>query len=161
MSVPLELLTTSTRGRAETAQAHTLLHNMSCRPNVAVQHQGHNECCALRFGFQLPTDRAPSLNDILLTLKITHTRMANSLAAIAALALEPCPLLDRMPPVAAVRLNVAGDEIPGLTDQPLLILAVLARCGSGMFIRDRPPIVTKDRILHSVTLFAPQSWKHP
>jgi len=139
-------------------QRAPLLHNMSCRPDATVQHTGTHHGRALRFGFALSADRSPRLSDVQLALGLRRKRGETLLDQLERIAAEPCPLLAQLPAVAAVHGVAAGEVVPGLTDQPLLILAVLTRSSGNLFLRDRPPAVTQDRVLRSITLLAPANW---
>ena len=135
-----------------------LLHNMSCRPDATVQHTGTHAGRALRFAFAFPAKRPPRLTDVLPAMGFPRAQTNNVLAYLERHAAEPCALLATLPPVAAVHANAAGEQLPGLTDDPLLVLAVLTRCSGALFLRDRPPCVTADRVLRSITLIAPKTW---
>lgn len=135
-----------------------LLHNMSCRPDAKVQHTGTHAGRALRFAFAFPTKRPTRLTDVLSAMRLPRAREENALAHLERVAAEPCALLGKLPPVAAVHANAAGEQVQGLTDDPRLVLAVLTRCNGAVFLRDRPPCVTEDRVLRSITLIAPMTW---
>jgi hypothetical protein len=135
-----------------------LLQNMGCRPNATVEHTGAHDGRALRIGFALPPDRAPRLTDVSQAIGRPRLRGETALHQLERLAAESCALLTRLPPVAAVRSNAQGEQVPGLTDDPLLVLAVLTRCHGALFLRDRPPCVTTDRLFRSITLLAPRTW---
>jgi hypothetical protein len=137
-----------------------LLHNMSCRPDANVNHTGTHHGGALRIGFAFAPDakRPPRLTDVLPAMGFPRAQTNNVLAYLERHAAEPCALLAKLPPVAAVHANAAGEQVPGLTDDPLLVLAVLTRCSGALFLRDRPPCVTADRVLRSITLIAPKTW---
>ena len=136
----------------------SLLQNMSCRPDATVEHNGRHHCRALRFGFAPAADRPLRLSDLLPVLGLKRRSNEALLQKIERMTQEPCPLLASLPAVAAVHSNAAGESLPGLTDQPLLVLAVLVRCNGGVFMRDRVPAVSEERLLRSVTLLAPLSW---
>lgn len=138
--------------------APPLLHNMSCRPDATVQHTGTHDGRALRFGFVFTAKRPPRITDVLPAIGLPRARTENVLSHLQRLAGEPCHLLRQLPAVAAVHANAAGEQVPGLTDHPLLVLAVLTRCSGSLFMRDRPPAVTEDRLLRSITLLAPKNW---
>ena len=135
-----------------------LLHNMSCRPDANVQWTGTHDGRVLRFAFAFPTKRPPQLTDVLPAMGLPRSHKNHVQAHLERLAAEPCLSLAKLPPVAAVHANAAGEQVPGLTDDPLLVLAVLTRCSGALFLRDRPPCVTADRVLRSITLIAPKTW---
>ena len=136
--------------RAPISTGASLLHNMSCRPNTAVTHTGVDQCppnslftefCET-FGVAMPED-------------------GDGWKALTDAANLPCPELMLLPAVAAVLVNAPGNVFPGISDNPRLALAVLARCSGGIFIRDRPPVITSDHIKNTITLIAPLSWRPP
>ena len=137
-----------------------LLHNMSCRPDANVHHTGTHHGGALRIGFAFAPDakRPPRLTDVLPAMGLRRVRVEQVLANLERLAAEPCALLAKLPPVAAVHANAEGAHLPGFTDDPLLVLAVLTRCNGAVFMRDRAPCVTEDRLLRSITLLTPRNW---
>ncbi len=138
------------------------LQNMSCRPDATVQHQGQQECRAIRFAFNpVAMNTRPSLASLASEVDPMRPPGISGIRHLERLAAEPCQLLAALPPVAAVLLNAPGESIRGLTDQPRLVLAVLCRCNDRVFIRDRAPAVTEDRLFRSVTLLAPRSWNPP
>ncbi|NBX25773.1 MAG: hypothetical protein EBQ99_06955 [Planctomycetes bacterium] len=135
------------------------LQNMSCRPDATVQHQGQHQCRAIRFAFPASEgDATPSLSSLAWAVDPIRRPGVSLIQHLERVAAEPCPLLAKLPSVAAVHLNASGESLPGLTDQPRLVLAVLCRCNGRVFIRDRAPCISEDRLLRSITLLAPCSW---
>jgi len=137
-----------------------VLQNMSCRPTVAVEHQGGHAGRVLRFGFAAPSGQPVDLSVVMASLGLVDRPDMSMGRQVHLLAMQPSPLLDRLPAVAAVRANAEGEMVPGLTDQPLLILAVPTRCSDRVFLRDREPAVSLDRLCRSITLLLPPSWSH-
>lgn len=140
------------------ATVRRVMQNMSCRPQADAKHNGRNASRAMRFGFARAKDAAPTLAAIAQQLGIEAAADADALRQIERLAQKPCPLLARLPPVAAAHTALTGEKHIGLTNHPLLVLAVLARSDSGVFLRDRPPAISEQRLLRSVTLLMPPSW---
>lgn len=68
--------------------------------------------------------------------------------------------LMRLPPIAAVLPNTSGETLAGLSDDPLLTLAVLSRtCGGRVFIRNKSPIIEQEYLCRKVSLVVPKSWR--
>lgn len=143
---------------ARGAGAQPLIHNMSCRPTVTVTHTGVAQCTRLLFtSALLPGDGKP-LEECCAAFGLTAPAADLAYARLMEAASEPCPLLARLPPVAAVMRNTHGQCIPGLTDDPRLLLAVMSRCFGHVFMRDLPPSITSDSFRLQVTLLVPKSW---
>ena len=142
----------------ERARRTPLLHNMSCRPTVTIQHASQAQCRRLRFASRLWPKDAQAFADFCPVFGLPTPAAEDGYARLAEAALEPCPKLARLPAVAAALRNAPGDSIPGLTDDPRLLLAVLSRCFGTVFMRDVPPSVTSDSFRGPVTLLIPSSW---
>lgn len=136
-----------------------VMQNMSCRPQADAKHNGRNATTAVRFGFTFEKGETPALAAVLQQLGIEAPDSANALHQVERLAKKPCPLLARLPAVTAAHTALPGEKHIGLTNHPLLVLAVLARSDAGVFVRDRPPAISQERLLRSVTLLMPPSWK--
>ncbi len=144
-----------------TVAGASLLHNMSCRPNTAVTHSGVDHCHRICILTDLPREPCSLFTQFCETFGVDMPDDGDGWQALTDAANLPCPELMLLPPVAAVLVNTPGKVFPGISDNPRLALAVLARCSGGIFIRDRPPVITSDQIKRSVTLIAPLSWKAP
>lgn len=147
--------------RASIAAGASLLHNMSCRPNTAVTHTGVDQCHRICILSELPPSPNSLFTEFCATFGVDIPADGDGWKALTDAANLPCPELMLLPPVAAVLVNAPGQVFPGISDNPRLVLAVLARCSGGIFIRDRPPVITSDQIKNTVTLIAPLSWKAP
>ena len=62
------------------------------------------------------------------------------------------PLHRHLPPLAGVVLDDSGAELPGLTNDVDVTIAVLARASDRAFIRRHYPVVDRDRLERTVTL---------
>lgn len=168
-----------------TAPPPPLLHNMSCRPDTTIINNGKDQCVRIRFALEIPRTsiQAPPpagqgppkpivVNGISLqfgkTLEmavlcplfgISIRRGDDPWQALRDFANEPCPELALLPAAASVSANTSGRSIAGLTDNPRLQLAVLARCSAKVFIRDWPPVISIEKLTRDVTLIAPAHWK--
>ncbi len=123
-----------------------------------VTHKSAAQCRRIRFSSPLWPADATAFAEFCPAFGLPRPAVADGYARLAEAAAEPCPLLARLPPVAAVMRNVAGDDIAGLTDDPRLMLAVMSRCFGNVFMRDVPPSITTDSLRHQVTLLIPNSW---
>ncbi|MFZ4499242.1 MAG: hypothetical protein ACOYMX_06005 [Burkholderiales bacterium] len=141
------------------ATVRRTMQNMSCRPQADAKHNGRNATTAVRFGFTFEKGETPTLAAVLQQLGIEAPDSANALHQVERLARKPCPLLAHLPAVTAAHTALPGEKHIGLTNHPLLVLAVLARSDAGVFLRDRPPAISQERLLRSVTLLMPPSWK--
>ena len=139
-------------------RAQPRIHNMSCRPTVTVTHKSAAQCRRIRFSSTLWPTNATAFAEFCPAFGLPMPALADGYARLAEAASEPCPLLARLPPVAAVMRNASGDSIAGLTDDPRLMLAVMSRCFGNVFMRDVPPSITTDSFRHQVTLLIPSSW---
>lgn len=135
-----------------------ILHNMSCRPTVTIQHASAAQCRRLKFSSPLWPKDAQAFAEFCPAFGLPTPAAADGYARIAEAASEPCPQLARLPPVAAALRNAPGDPVAGLTDDPRLLLAVLVRCFGKVFMRNVPPSVTSDSFRGPVTLLIPHSW---
>jgi hypothetical protein len=142
----------------EHARATPLIHNMSCRPTVSIVHSSAALCRRVRFTSPKWPIEPEAFADFCPAFGLPTPSVADGYARLVEAADAPCPLLARLPPVAAVLRNAAGDAIPGLTDDPTLLLAVMTRCFGSVFLRDLPPSVTSDSFRNPVTLLIPDSW---
>ena len=147
--------------RASIAAGASLLHNMSCRPNTAVTHTGVDQCHRICILSELTPTPNLLFTELCATFGVDMPEDGDGWKALTNAANLPCPELMLLPPVAAVLANAPGKVFPGISDNPRLVLAVLARCSGGIFIRDRPPVITSDQMKKTVTLIAPLSWKAP
>lgn len=145
-------------GGRERAHATPLIHNMSCRPTVSIVHSSAALCRRVRFTSPKWPFEPESFADFCPAFGLPEPSVADGYGTLVAAAEAPCPLLARLPPVAAVLRNAGGDAIPGLTDDPKLLLAVMTRCFGSVFLRDLPPSVTSDSFRNPVTLLIPESW---
>lgn len=134
------------------------IHNMSCRPTVTVTHRSAAQCRRIRFASSLWPADARAFAEFCPAFGLPTPAVADGYARLVEAAAEPCPLLARLPPVAAVLRNASGDSIAGLTDDPRLLLAVMSRCFGSVFMRDVPPSITTDSFRQQVTLLIPSSW---
>ncbi len=139
-------------------QPAQLLHNMSCGPNATIVHTGTDACRRLRFALPGGPLTTYKWIESCQRLGIPCAPADDGYALLVARAARPHPLLARLPAVASVLANAGGDEVPGWTDDPDLILAVLARSTGKVFLRDQPPVIATDRFQRSVTLLMPRSW---
>jgi len=144
--------------RGAGAGAQPLIHNMSCRPTVTVTHKSSAQCRRLRFSSSLWPAAATAFADYCPAFGLPMPTASEGYARLVEAAAEPCPLLARLPPVAAVMRNAPGDSIAGLTDDPRLMLAVMSRCFGNVFMRDVPPSITSDSLRLQITLLIPNSW---
>ena len=142
----------------ERAHAAPLIHNMSCRPTVSITHTSRALCRRVRFTSPKWPIEPEAFADFCPAFGLPTPSLADGYATLVQAAEAPCPLLARLPPVAAVLRNAGGDAIPGLTDDPTLLLAVMTRCFGSVFLRDLPPSVTSDSFRSPVTLLVPDSW---
>jgi hypothetical protein len=140
------------------APAQPLIHNMSCRPTFTVTHKSAAQCRRLRFSSPQWPAAATAFADYCPTFGLPMPTAAEGYARLVEAAAEPCPLLARLPPVAAVLRNAPGESIAGLTDDPRVLLAVMSRCFGSVFMRDLPPSITSDSLRLQVTLLIPKSW---
>ncbi|MBU3728617.1 MAG: hypothetical protein FGM37_05140 [Phycisphaerales bacterium] len=140
------------------AGAQPRIHNMSCRPTVTLTHKSDPQCRRLRFSTATWPASATAFADYCPALGLPMPTAAEGYARLLEAASEPCPLLARLPPVAAVMRNAAGESIAGLTDNPRVVLAVMSRCFGHVFMRDLPPSITSDSLRLQVTLLIPKSW---
>ncbi len=147
--------------RAPIATGAALLHNMSCRPNTAVTHTGVDQCHRICILTDLPRPPNSLFTEFCETFGVDMPEDGDGWKALTDAANLPCPELMLLPAVAAVLVNAPGNVFPGISDNPRLALAVLARCSGGIFIRDRPPVITSDHIKNTITLIAPLSWRPP
>ena len=92
------------------ATVRRVMQNMSCRPQADAKHNGRNASRAMRFGFARAKDAAPTLAAIAQQLGIEAAADADALRQIERLAQKPCPLLARLPPVAAAHTALQGFE---------------------------------------------------
>jgi hypothetical protein len=121
-------------------------------------HNGVDTCQRLRFvlpGQSLNTRR---WMEVCQRLGIPGDPTADGYSLLVAHAAQSHPLLSRLPAVASVLTNASGKALPGWTDDPGLILAVLARTTDKVFLRDLPPVIVSDRFQRSVTLLLPRTW---
>lgn len=146
------------RSGRERAGATPLIHNMSCRPTVSITHKSAALCRRVRFTSPKWPFEPKAFADFCPAFGLPTPPVADGYGTLVAAAEEPCPLLARLPPVAAVLRNAGGDAIPGLTDDPTLLLAVMTRCFGSVFLRDLPPSVTSESFRNPVTLLIPESW---
>ena len=139
-------------------QPAQLLHNMSCGPNATIVHTGTDACRRLRFALPGGPLTTSKWIESCQRLGIPCAPADGGYALLVARAAQPHPLLARLPAVASVLANAGGDELPGWSDDPDLILAVLARSTGKVFLRDQPPVITTERFQRSVTLLVPRTW---
>ncbi|MFM1882136.1 MAG: hypothetical protein RJA05_545 [Planctomycetota bacterium] len=135
-----------------------VLHNMSCRPDATAQYSGRDACQRLRFWVDAMPPNVMTWREVCQAFGIACAPDDDGYTRLAAAAARPCPALVRLPPIAGVLRNAAGDSLAGLTDDPDVVLAVLARASSHVFLRDGAPTVTTDRFRLPVTLVIPTSW---
>ncbi len=131
---------------------------MYCGPHANVTRKGVDVCRRLRFALPGEPRDTGLWMEVCQRLGIPGDPDADGYPLLVAGAAQPHPLLARLPAVASVLTNAAGDALPGWTDDPNLILAVLARSTSKVFLRDLPPVIVSDRFTRSVTLLLPRSW---
>jgi len=144
--------------RGAGATAPPLLHNMSCRPTATVTHTSAALCRRLKFASALWPASPTAFADFCPAFGLPTPTVAEGYACLVKAAGEPCPLLAKLPPVAAVMRNAPGEPLAGLTDNPQLMLAVMSRCFGHVFMRDVPPSITTDSFRQQVTLLIPHSW---
>jgi hypothetical protein len=149
---------TRTPESASGALPAPLLHNMSCRPDATAQYSGRDACQRLRFWVDAMPQTVMTWREVCQAFGIACAPDDDGYTRLAAATAQPCPALVRLPPVAGVLRNAAGDALAGLTDDPSVVLAVLARASSHAFLRDGAPTVTSDRFRLPVTLIIPTSW---
>jgi len=144
----------------ERCNTTALLHNMSCRPTAVIKHQGSDQCQRLRFTANL-TGIAPDTDffELCHAFGVELPTNGDGWSALNDAANEPCPELLRMPAMMAVCENSLGTVVPQLCDNPRVILAVLTRSTSKLFIRNWTPVITMAKLRRSVTLLAPLNWK--
>lgn len=142
----------------ERADTTPLIHNMSCRPQVSIAHKSAALCRRVQFTSPKWPKDPQAFADFFPMFGLPKPPVADGYARLVEAADAPCPLLARLPPVAAVLRNAVGEAIPGLTDDPKLLLAVMTRCFGSVFLRDLPPSVTSDSLRQPVTLLIPESW---
>jgi hypothetical protein len=135
-----------------------LLHNMYCGPHANAIHNGVDVCRRLRFVLPGEPRNTGRWIEVCQRLGIPSDPAADGFPLLVARAAQPHPLLSRLPAVASVLTNAAGESLPGWTDDTGLILAVLARSTAKVFMRDLPPVIVSNRFLGSVTLLLPRSW---
>lgn len=139
--------------------APPLLHNMSCRPDATVQYTGRDQCIRLCFSFSRLSGHPGLYERIVGARKPRYRPYANLDEAYRAVLERPCPALSCLPPIAGVLRNAPGELRPGITDDPHLALAVLARCTDSVFLRDSVPVPGDDRLFRPATLLLPPSWR--
>ncbi|MBU6210444.1 MAG: hypothetical protein KGR22_11095 [Planctomycetes bacterium] len=139
-------------------QPAQLLHNMSCGPNATIVHTGTDACRRLRFALPGGPLTTSKWIESCQRLGIPCAPTDDGYPLLVARAAQPHPLLARLPAVASVLANAGGDELPGWTDDPDLILAVLARSTAKVFLRDQAPVIATDRFQRTVTLLVPRTW---
>ncbi len=135
-----------------------VLHNMSCRPDATAQYSGRDACQRLRFWVDALVPTLSTWREVCQVFGVACAPDDEGYTQLAAAAAQPCPSLVRLPPVAGVLRNAPGDALAGLTDDPSVVLAVLARAASHVYLRDGAPTLTTDRFRLPVTLIIPTSW---
>ena len=113
--------------RAPIATGAALLHNMSCRPNTAVTHTGVDQCHRICILTDLPRPPNSLFTEFCETFGVDMPEDGDGWKALTDAANLPCPELMLLPAVAAALVNAPGNVFPGISDNPRLALAVLAR----------------------------------
>lgn len=138
------------------------LQNMSCRPTATIVHQGKDACRRLLFAMpSTPRPASTRFADLCPPFGLQAPSDQDGYRVLLGFLREPCPKLAALPAVAVAERSTRGDLLPGLTDDPRLVLAVLTRCTGRIFLRDRDPSITSDQIQKPVVLLLPPSWKEP
>lgn len=140
-----------------------LLHNMGCRPQTTIRHTGLDRCHRLQFVLHVAPGAVGRFLNKKLYGRSGFTIMPHDdWKTLTKAVLRPCPELALLPDVAAVAAyDTFGTILPGIGDNPRVVLAVLARCAGGVFLRDRSPHISLNQIKRSVTLIAPHNWRPP
>lgn len=138
------------------------IHNMSCRPGASVVHTGTDACRRLRFSLNVPLHPAVRrYAELCPMFGLPVPADDDGFPVLMAFVNEPCPKLAALPAVAVADPAARGESITGFTDDPRLVLAVLARCSGRVFLRDRAPSISTPQIRATLDLLVPRSWKEP
>ena len=147
--------------RSTDARASGRLH-MWGRPGASVTHAGTDLCRRLHFSLRVPPPTAARrFADLCPLFGLAVPEDGDGFPVLMAYAAEPCPKLEWLPAVAAAEPTCRGESIAGFTDDPRLVLAVLARCSGRVFLRDRAPSISTPQIRATLDLLVPRSWKEP
>ena len=135
---------------------------MWARPSATIVHDGTDLCRRLRFGLAIGNDPRPRrFADLCPLLGLPAPEDGDGYPVLMDFLSEPCPKLALLPAVAAVDRTARGEQIAGFTDDPRLLLAVLARCSGHVFLRDRSPSLSTPQLIATIDLLVPRSWKEP
>lgn len=138
------------------------LQNMSCRPSATIVHEGKDLCRRLLFA--MPAEPRPASTrfaDLCVPFGLQAPSDRDGYRVLMEFIREPCPRLAALPAIAAAERTMRGVALPGFTDDPRLVLAVLSRSTGSVFLRDREPSLTSDQIQKPVVLLLPPTWKEP
>lgn len=125
----------------------------------SVSHTSPDRCQRLRFVPPSPSGGEGSgFSEVCHAYGIEVVDGDDPWQLLMAAASAPCGGLACLPPVAAVRRTGLGTGLPGITDQPLVVLAVLARCCGSVFLRDRSPLVEIATLTTETDILIPANW---
>ncbi len=144
------------------------LHNMSCAPRATVARKGSDRCRRVRIGFSAffspPGDKGekPNLADWCRLLGLAAGGNEEARARRLRQELLAPAGLEHFPAVAPVVKGGAGEALPGVSDDPRLVAAILARSsGSRVFIRQKAPIIFANFLNSDLCLILPEDWRLP
>lgn len=138
----------------------SVLHNMSAGPTARAARKGADGCRRIHFPMSERVALADSLKGWCALIGSPASTIDQAVTILREAAVNAAEKLQLLPPVASALCNTPGETLAGLSDDPLLTLAVLSRCSGGkVFIRNKSPIILKEYLSITVSLVVPENWR--
>ena len=137
-----------------------VLNNSGYPPMTTLQHRGINQCLKIQLGRKVfPMANPTSILRYWCKALGLAADDDSKLAGLLRAAVTLVPQLRVLPPIAPACFSGGGKSIPGISDDPLLSVAVVARTAGGVFIGHKSPIICGQSLNEQVTLILPINWR--